>query len=135
MADKAEAKKVKNRCNGHLGHLATQLERWKGAIQLAKSTKLEHCIDQMRKIQVKCQEILDTCASLTIEALVLDPDDENPKTNLEKWQKDFDEISKDYAAAEAEVAQPVRPPIEETTSGGGARSRAIKPKPNDPLKP
>ena len=42
MADKAAAKKLQSQIKGYLGQLSLNLERWKGAIELAQATRNDH---------------------------------------------------------------------------------------------
>ena len=134
MADEAAAKKLKSKIKGHLGHLKKQLDRWQGQIELAQSTKLDRCVEDMHKSKAKCEEILETCTAYTLEVNELEPDSVRNDQILDEWQKQYDEMFKKYSDAEKAMAPgtPARPPTENNTNG---RSRAIRPKPNDPSKP
>ena len=90
MADEAEAKRLQAKLKGHFGHISRELERWKGVIELAASTKLDMYLDDMLKSQAKCKEILDTCTTLTIDANVLEPDETKNDEILSKWEKKYD---------------------------------------------
>ena len=130
-----EAKKLKNKIKGHLGHLSKELESWKGLIDLATATKHQHSITLMREIARKCSGILDKCRELTLEANDLEPDNTNNDKILEGWQAQYDVVFKQFLVAEQTVSTPVAAATQPVAQDTSTRSRAVRPRPNDPMKP
>ena len=130
-----EAKKLKNKIKGHLGHLSKELESWKGLIDLATATKHQHSISLMREIARKCSGILDKCRELTLEANDLEPDNTNNDKILEGWQAQYDVVFKQFLVAEQTVSTPVAAATQPVAQDTSTRSRAVRPRPNDPMKP
>ena len=131
-----EAKKLKNKIKGHLSHLSKELDSWKGLIDLATATKHERNITRMNETAKKCETILDKCRDLTLEANELEPDNENNDKILDGWQEQYDGVFTLYLAAEREIATPVAAaPASAVQDSSNGRSRAVRPRPNDPMKP
>ena len=132
----AEAKvNPRNRIKGHVGHLSKELKNWEGAIQLAQSNKTDFALNRMRELQRKCEGILDLCRSLTLDLNDLEPDTtaDNDKT-VKNWEDKYDKVYGDFMSAEQTLTS-ADPHVPVLSTGASRPSKAIRPKPNDPMSP
>ena len=126
------AEKLKKKINGHLGHFTKELDSWQKLMELATAIKSDRSIADMRKKQEKCEGILDTIRALTLEVNDIDPENVRNDELLNDYQGRYDSAFALYMAAEKAVALPVaQPPAALATP----RSRAVRPKNGDPMKP
>ena len=125
---------IKNQIKGHLGNLAKQLEQWEKAIQLAEELKQTVFINRMRAKQDTCEEVLVACRNLTTELNGKDPEGAaNNDDILERWQTKYDKVADLYHEAERKLGAKVETQPDEPDTE--RRSRAVRPKANDPMTP